>query len=217
MAVHLGCCSMHAAATAFRYQGALNEEGQAAEGVFDFRFTLHSTESDASQLGNSFLVLAAPITNGLFALDVDFGEGLFNGETRWLQIEVRQNDATNEFVPLMPRQPVRATPYPLFALESATTAMAEFAQESPWEGLTNVPEGFADGIDNDTLYDSGTGLELLENLFNVRFDGSGVADTVARSDHFHLLGQLLFPDIQYDASPEKREEPPDGERRKFSN
>ena len=51
MAVHLGCSSIQAADTAFRYQGSLSAEGQPAEGVFDLRFTLHSAESGASQLG----------------------------------------------------------------------------------------------------------------------------------------------------------------------
>ncbi len=55
----------------------------------------------------------------------------------------------------------------------------------PWDNITDVPAGFADGEDNDSTYTAGAGLSLLDTQFNVTFDGSGAADTVARSDHHH--------------------------------
>ena len=55
----------------------------------------------------------------------------------------------------------------------------------PWGSITDVPPGLADGEDNDTTYTAGAGLRLLDSQFNVVFDGSGAADTAARSDHHH--------------------------------
>lgn len=36
----------------------------------------------------------------------------------------------------------------------------------PWSGITGVPAGFADGVDNDTLYAAGTGLGLAGGVFS---------------------------------------------------
>ncbi len=55
----------------------------------------------------------------------------------------------------------------------------------PWDNITDVPAGFADGEDNDSTYTAGAGLSLLDTQFNVTFDGSGAANSVARSDHHH--------------------------------
>ena len=54
-----------------------------------------------------------------------------------------------------------------------------------WRNLTNAPPGFADGLDDDTIYHAGAGLALDGATFGARFGGSGSADTVARGDHDH--------------------------------
>ncbi len=179
--------SLSGADTAFRYQGILATDGQPAEGIFDFRFSLFPTETEGDQLGENALVLSVAVTNGLVTADVDFGPGLFNGDSRWLAIAVRPSGVPSGFVTLSPRQAVRAAPYSQFSTESAT---AVSASEVPWQGLTAIPEGFADGIDNDTQYTAGTGLGLAETNFSVLFAGSGVADTAARSDHVHPFSEI---------------------------
>jgi hypothetical protein len=174
-----------AAETAFHYQGSLADEGQPAEGIYDLRFTLHATESGDNPLGQSYLATGVPVTNGLFATQIDLGPGLFNGDTRWLEIAVRRGTAPNGFVTLAPRQPVLPAPSALFALDAANAATANAV---PWQGLTGVPEGFSDGLDNDTLFSPGPGLDLIGETFSVLFDGSGSADSAARSDHSHPPG-----------------------------
>jgi hypothetical protein len=41
------------------------------------------------------------------------------------------------------------------------------AGTTDWNGLNNIPAGFADNIDNDTLYTAGAGLNLSGNQFSI--------------------------------------------------
>jgi|GEM_PF-4927993 len=41
------------------------------------------------------------------------------------------------------------------------------AGTTSWTGLTNIPSGFADGIDNDTTYFAGSGLNLTGTVFSL--------------------------------------------------
>ncbi|HEY76716.1 MAG TPA: hypothetical protein G4O00_11145, partial [Thermoflexia bacterium] len=56
-----------------------------------------------------------------------------------LEVGVRPGDSTGSYTALSPRQPLTAAPY------------AHYARSVPWSGLTGVPSGFADGVDDDTL------------------------------------------------------------------
>lgn len=44
-----------------------------------------------------------------------------------------------------------------------------------WSGLTGIPSGFADNIDNNNTYSPGAGLQLIGNSFNIRDNGVGSA------------------------------------------
>jgi len=55
-----------------------------------------------------------------------------------LQIAIRCPAGSGNYTTLTPRQPLTATPYALYS------------QVAPWGGLSGVPAGFADGVDNDT-------------------------------------------------------------------
>jgi hypothetical protein len=69
-------------------------------------------------------------------------------------------------------------------LDSAGTINAS-GNPVAWTRLKGVPSGFADGVDDDTLYTSGSGLQLTGTQFAVDFGGNGTATTVARGDHNH--------------------------------
>jgi hypothetical protein len=106
--------AVHAQGTAFTYQGRLNEAGQTAAGIYDFRCQVY----DASELGTLVSTTvtnsAVPVTNGLFVLNLDFGAAPFSGAERWLHIGVRTNGALN-FINLSPRQRIAPTPYAVYA------------------------------------------------------------------------------------------------------
>ncbi len=55
-----------------------------------------------------------PATNGLFVTTIDFGAGIFIGNTNWLEVDVRTNDGGGYTV-LNPLQQLTPTPYAVFA------------------------------------------------------------------------------------------------------
>ena len=60
-----------------------------------------------------------------------------------------------------------AAPYALHAEQATTAITSTITLSAPWSGLTGVPAGFADGIDNDTQYSAGTGLTLSSTQFSL--------------------------------------------------
>src|SRR6185503_12153612 len=74
--------------TAFTYQGRLATGGDAANGVYDFDFRLFASETNGTAIGSTVSTNAVPVTNGLFAVLLDFGAAPFNGQSRWLEISV---------------------------------------------------------------------------------------------------------------------------------
>src|SRR5208283_2027691 len=54
------------------------------------------------------------VTNGLFTVLIDFGPGVFSGQSNWLEIAVETNGVTT-FTTLSPRQELTPVPYAIFA------------------------------------------------------------------------------------------------------
>ena len=158
----------YAQGTAFTYQGRLTDGGSLASGSYDLRFKLYDAATAGALQGspNTVTTSNVTVTSGVFTVKLDFGSTAFTGGSRYLEIEARPHSTDPNipaFTPLAPRQELTPTPYAIHALNSATAASA------PWAGLTGVPLGFADNLDNDTTYTAGTGLELSFNHFQVNF------------------------------------------------
>lgn len=124
---------------AFTYQGRLNDAGSPANGSYDFLFILYDAALGGSQVGSTVTVNDLEVVDGYLTVWLDFGAGVFTGQARWLEISVRPGGSTGSYTILSPRQPLTAAPYALFS------------QAAPWSGLSGVPAGFADGVDNDTI------------------------------------------------------------------
>ena len=109
--------------TAFTYQGQLNQSGSPINGAAHLRFSLWDAAGSGqppvggSQIGASQLVANIPVTNGLFTVQLngggEFGPNAFNGNARWLQIEVCADPGCGTLTVLSPRQPLTGTPYAL--------------------------------------------------------------------------------------------------------
>jgi hypothetical protein len=145
----------------FTYQGRLSDGGTPANGTYDLQFKLY----DALTLGNlqgspdTVTRTAVNVTNGVFTVQLDFGASGFPGADRYLEISVQHNGGG--YTTLLPRQQLTSTPY---AISSAAAASA------PWSGISGVPPGFADGVDNDTTYSAGTGLQLSGTQLSADFN-----------------------------------------------
>ena len=106
--------------TAFVYQGQLRSSGSPAQGFFELRFALYDAAEAGAIVGGPVTAAAVGISNGLFAVTLDFGATPFAGEARWLEIGVRTNGSPTAFALLKPRQALAATPYALQALNART-------------------------------------------------------------------------------------------------
>lgn len=146
----------------FTYQGRLDNASGPVTGTCDFEFRLWDSASGGTQVGNTQTVLTVSLTNGLFTVTLNdagqFGATPFAGEARWLEIAVRCPAGGGTYTTLATRQALTAAPY---------ASYAPVAGSAPWSGLTGVPAGFADGIDNDTTYSAGYGLNLAGTTFGV--------------------------------------------------
>ncbi len=101
--------------TAFTYQGQLQNTSGPITANCDFRFTLWNAPSIGAQIGVTQTKTSVALTGGLFTIpDLDFGNGAFSGDARWLQIAVKcPGDAT--YTTMAQRQALTAVPYAQFA------------------------------------------------------------------------------------------------------
>jgi len=140
--------------TGFTYQGQLKSDDTPVTGACDFKFSLWDALTNGTQIGSTLTKTNAGVAEGFFTLALDFGTGRFQGDGRWLDIQVRCPTGQGQYVQLTPRQELTAAPY------------AVYSKAAPWSGLAGVPAGFADGVDNDTIYSAGTGLILSGTTFS---------------------------------------------------
>ena len=103
--------------SAFTYQGRLLDDSVTANGAFDFEFALFDQLAGGSQDGTTIAADDVAVVNGLFSVQLNFGDGAFSGSERFLQVRVRPGAATdpNSFETLGTRQQLTATPYALYA------------------------------------------------------------------------------------------------------
>ena len=140
------------------YQGHLLDTTglPVADGAYPMAFSLWDAESAGQQLWGPE-AHTVTVTDGYFSLllgtEISLDATHFTGDT-YLKIAVAGETLTL-------RQPLGAVAYALGAsqAEHATTAndTALLGGAAPevyhdWRNLTHVPDGFADGLDNDTLY-----------------------------------------------------------------
>ena len=99
--------------TAFTYQGRLYDRTNPANGTFDMAFGLWNAPANGTENAGPLTISGIGVTNGLFTVTIDFGSGVWNGATNWLQIAVATNGGS--FTVLSPRQQLTPTPYAIMA------------------------------------------------------------------------------------------------------
>ena len=113
-----------AQSTIFNYQGRLVVDGNPANGLYDFIFTIYKIPTNGVIIAGPLTSSAVPVNNGLFTIPLDFGNQPFLGVNRFMDIAVRTN-GTDAFSPLIPRVRIASAPYAIAAanvIDGAVTA-----------------------------------------------------------------------------------------------
>ena len=100
--------------TAFNYEGRLDDAGGPVTGPYDMRFTVYDAGTGGSIVAGPATDNSVSVDNGLFTVTLDFGDGIFTGAARWLEIAVKPSGA-GSFTTLTPRQALLPTPYAITA------------------------------------------------------------------------------------------------------
>jgi hypothetical protein len=168
------------AQTGFTYQGRLNDNGQPANGIYDFQFRLYDAETGGTQVPVIPVSAGVAVTNGLFTTGMDFGEDVFDGTTYWLEIAVQAHNGGG-FVTLSPRQLITPAPEAIYA-ESVDA-----------NGITGSLPATALG----GAYNNSVSFENSSNSFAGAFVGEGGG--LNNLDASHLTTGTI-PDAQLSAN-----------------
>ncbi|MBK8303432.1 MAG: choice-of-anchor D domain-containing protein [Chloracidobacterium sp.] len=200
--IALTALTVGAQSNTFTYQGRLTDNNLAAVGTYEMQFRVF----DAAVAGNQ-LPVGTPVTlnftvagtnpvtvsNGAFTVQLNFGNGVFTGADRWLEISVRKPSDPPGFTLLTPRQPITSSPYSIKtlnanaadSLSSACVLCITDAQISGIDagkvtGVVGIANGgtgsstqnFVDLTTPQTI----TGAKIMSSATNV-FTGSGAGLT----------------------------------------
>ena len=121
------------------HQGFLVENGTPVNSTVALKFGVYSASSGGSPLWEETHNSVA-VADGYYAVvlgsQTPLTAGLFSSATRYLQVSANTGGGYVD----LPRQVLSSVPYAFKASQ---------ADVAPWSGLTGVPAGFADGVDNE--------------------------------------------------------------------
>ena len=178
--------TVSAQGTAFGYQGRLNVDGTPANGSYDLTFALFNGSNGVNRLGNAITNLSTAVNNGIFAVTLDFGVGIFTGTTVWLQIGVRTNGGS-AFTLLTPLQPILPVPYAIMANSASnllgTLPASQISGSFPASQLSGtVPDGRLSSnvalLNGNQTFTGANAFNNAGNNFRGSFigDGAGLAN-----------------------------------------
>ncbi|UCG55810.1 MAG: tail fiber domain-containing protein [Phycisphaerales bacterium] len=158
----------------FTYQGRLMDNNAAADGLYDFEFKLYDAADAGTHQGATITIEKLDVIDGYFTVELDFGDGVFNGDPRWLQISVRPGGSAGGFTALGPRQELTPVPYAFYALapgggtDGGTGGIGG-------SGTTNYIPRFSSSssIGNSAVYQSGGNIGIGTTSPDARLDVNG--------------------------------------------
>src|SRR5262249_33698658 len=107
--------------TSFTYQGKLTDNGSPANGTYLLQFKVR--DANNAQVGPTITDLSTSVANGIFTVQLDFGDTPFNGNPRFIEIGVRTT-VSQPYAVLSPNQPLTSAPY---SIRSNKAAQADSA------------------------------------------------------------------------------------------
>jgi hypothetical protein len=116
MALGLSVATIEAAP--FTYQGRLVDNATPANGSYELRFRLWDALTAGTQVGSDVTLASVGVTNGLFTVSVDFGNGTFPGADRWIELAARPSGSSSPIAVFAPRTAITAVPYALHAFST---------------------------------------------------------------------------------------------------
>lgn len=169
----------------FTYQGQLKDAGVPVEGETDMRFALFDEDAGGNQIGATVIYDGqggnfgpVAVATGVFTVWLDFSETAFDGNERWLEIEVRYPHDPTDTAPytlLTPRPLVTATPYSLATRGLAVDAAGNVGIGTPTPTETLEVAGpihsttggfkFPDGTIQDTAAGPGVWTQGGDDIF----------------------------------------------------
>ena len=197
----LFCMEANAQTTEFTYQGTLKDSGNPANANYDFEFALFDAVSGGNQVGATIPKNNLLVTNGVFAVKLDFGS-VFPGANRYLEVRIRQTGQPT-FTTLS-RQLINSAPYSVKAVNADNATNATNASTA-----TNATQlgGVAAGqyvITSDPrMSDARSPLPNSPNYVqnqngsaqgsaNFNISGNGKADTFDATTQFNLGGNRIL-------------------------
>ncbi len=192
--------SAAAQTTAFTFQGRLTDT-QATGGSYDLRFTIKDTASGPPIPSATPIPPPPPValsnvtvTNGIFTVELDFGSSFFDGNDRWLEIEVKRPGETT-YTTLNPRQKISSAPY---AIRSLTAETANNATQ-----LNNQDGSLFVRTDDVRLFDSRQPTAESSNYIqnqntaaqtsaNFNISGTGAANIFNAQTQFNINGVRIL-------------------------
>jgi hypothetical protein len=176
--------TVFAQGTAFTYQGRLNSSTNPASGTYNLTFSLFNTNASGVAIAGPVTNNAVSVTNGLFTVLIDFGPGVFTGQTNWLQIGVETNGVSS-FTTLTPRQQLTPTPYAIYA-ENANNLSGTL----PASQLTSI--GNTNGGANGNFFVGPSGNSTTSGFGNTANGTSALGDNTSGNNNtangFSALG-----------------------------
>lgn len=151
-----------AAETTITYQGQLQKEGKPFNDSAGMAFRLFDSPSGGDQIGDVKFFTGVPVENGLFQIKLDFGAAAFDGNERWLEVEVAG-------VTLEPRQRITAVPTAIQALNARAQVLDDFYWRRGGNTGTDPSVDFlgtADGVPFEIHVDGQPALRIEPRTFD---------------------------------------------------
>ncbi len=184
----------NAQGTAFSYQGQLANNGSPANGSYDLQFTLFTTNATGVAVFGPVTNSATTVSNGLFTTTIDFGAGVFNGTTYWLEIAVSTNGA-NSFSTLAPRQPISPTPYAIYSTAAGSANIAATAASANSVSAANISGALALGQLPPAVVTNGASGVNVSGVFSGNAGGlTNIAVSSVGPPGLFNYGVSFFPD-----------------------